>query len=201
MKKINILDYGSGNVGSVKNILEFLKFDFIISNSIQSIKDSSHIILQGVGAFGKSMEKIKKKIPLDVLEDEIINKKKPFLGICVGMQVLFNSSEEFGNFEGLGWLKGKVKKIKAKILPHVGWNEIEITKENALLRNLENNKDFYFVNSFHSIPDDKNIIISETKYEEKFCSAIQKDNIFAVQFHPEKSQLAGQIILKNFFSI
>tara|TARA_Y100001958_G_C20760392_1_gene240779 strand:- start:113 stop:556 length:444 start_codon:yes stop_codon:yes gene_type:complete len=147
------------------------------------------------------MEKIKKKIPLDVLEDEIINKKKPFLGICVGMQVLFNSSEEFGNFEGLGWLKGKVKKIKAKILPHVGWNEIEITKENALLRNLENNKDFYFVNSFHSIPDDKNIIISETKYEEKFCSAIQKDNIFAVQFHPEKSQLAGQIILKNFFSI
>ena len=147
------------------------------------------------------MEKIKKNIPLDVLEDEIINKKKPFLGICVGMQVLFNSSEEFGNFEGLGWLKGKVKKIKAKILPHVGWNEIEITKENALLRNLENNKDFYFVNSFHSIPDDKNIIISETKYEEKFCSAIQKDNIFAVQFHPEKSQLAGQIILKNFFSI
>ena len=94
------------------------------------------------------------------------------------MQVLFNSSEEFGNFEGLGWLKGKVKKIKAKILPHVGWNEIEITKENALLRNLENNKDFYFVNSFHSIPDDKNIIISETKYEEEFCSAIQKDNIF-----------------------
>ena len=201
MKKICILDYGSGNVGSVKNILEFLKFDFIISNSIQSIKDSSHIILPGVGAFGKSMEKIKKNIPLDVLEDEIINKKKPFLGICVGMQVLFNSSEEFGNFEGLGWLKGKVKKIKAKILPHVGWNEIEITKENALLRNLENNKDFYFVNSFHSIPDDKNIIISETKYEEKFCSAIQKDNIFAVQFHPEKSQLAGQIILKNFFSI
>ncbi len=201
MKKICILDYGSGNVGSVKNILEFLKFDFIISNSIQSIKDSSHIILPGVGAFGKSMEKIKKKIPLNVLEDEIINKKKPFLGICVGMQVLFNSSEEFGNFEGLGWLKGKVKKIKAKILPHVGWNEIEITKENALLRNLENNKDFYFVNSFHSIPDDKNIIISETKYEEKFCSAIQKDNIFAVQFHPEKSQLAGQIILKNFFSI
>ena len=201
MKKICILDYGSGNVGSVKNILEFLKFDFIISNSIQSIKDSSHIILPGVGAFGKSMEKIKKKIPLDVLEDEIINKKKPFLGICVGMQVLFNSSEEFGNFEGLGWLKGKVKKIKAKILPHVGWNEIEITKENALLRNLENNKDFYFVNSFHSIPDDKNIIISETKYEEKFCSAIQKDNIFGVQFHPEKSQLAGQIILKNFFSI
>jgi glutamine amidotransferase len=137
MKKICILDYGSGNVGSVKNILEFLKFDFIISNSIQSIKDSSHIILPGVGAFGKSMEKIKKKIPLDVLEDEIINKKKPFLGICVGMQVLFNSSEEFGNFEGLGWLKGKVKKIKAKILPHVGWNEIEITKENALLRNLD----------------------------------------------------------------
>ena len=109
MKKICILDYGSGNVGSVKNILEFLKFDFIISNSIQSIKDSSHIILPGVGAFGKSMEKIKKKIPLDVLEDEIINKKKPFLGICVGMQVLFNSSEEFGNFEGVGWRKGKVK--------------------------------------------------------------------------------------------
>ena len=128
MTRVCILDYGSGNVGSVKNILEFLKFDFIISNSIQSIKDSSHIILPGVGAFGKSMEKIKKKIPLNVLEDEIINKKKPFLGICVGMQVLFNSSEEFGNFEGLGWLKGKVKKIKAKILPHVGWNEIEITK-------------------------------------------------------------------------
>ena len=134
MKKICILDYGSENVGSVKNILEFLKFDFIISNSIQSIKDSSHIILPGVGAFGKSMEK-NKNIPLDVLEDEIIN-KKTFSGICVGMQVLFNSSEEFGNFEGLGWLKGKVKKIKAKILPHVGWNEIEITKENALLRNL-----------------------------------------------------------------
>ena len=199
--KVCILDYGSGNVGSVYNLLKRLDYNVKVSNESNNIKDSSHLILPGVGAFGASIEKIRSVIPVDTLEKEVTIKKKLFLGICGGMQVLADQGFEFGDHKGLGWIKGKVEKLNAKILPHIGWNNIEIKKKTPIFLNLKNHNDFYFVNSYALNVCDKNLVISETSYEKKFCSAVQKDNIFGVQFHPEKSQKAGEVIINNFLNL
>jgi len=199
--KVCILDYGSGNVGSVHNLLNRLDYDVKISNESFDIKNSSHLILPGVGAFGSSIEKIKKKIPVDLLNDEVQIKKKPFLGICIGMQVLADKGLEFGEHNGLGWIHGTVEKINNKILPHIGWNNVDIKKKSPIFSNLKNLEDFYFVNSYAFKVKDENFLISETMYGETFCSAVQKENIFGVQFHPEKSQKAGQVLINNFLNL
>ena len=143
-----------------------------------------------------------KSVPgmIDILNELVIGRKKPFLGICVGMQVLTESSEEFGHHEGLGWIKGKVQKLKSKMLPHIGWNEIIVKKDSKIFTGLKEHSDFYFVNSFYCNLNDKNLVIAETEYDEIFCSAFQKENIVGVQFHPEKSQKTGQILVANFLS-
>ena len=200
MIKVCILDYGSGNVKSVKNLLQHLKVKSTISKKNKAIKDSTHIILPGVGAFGESIKKLRKNIDINFLEKEVLKNKKPFLGICVGMQLLADTGEEFGIHKGLGWIKGKVIKLKSKILPHIGWNEISIKKKNLLFQEL-NEKDFYFVNSFHFDVKDKKLVLANTEYKNTFCSVVNKENIYGVQFHPEKSQLSGKQIIKNFLSI
>ena len=200
-QKVCVLDYGSGNVASVYNLLNRLSYDVKISNSSSDIKNSSHLILPGVGAFGASIEKIRTKIEIGLLEDEVKNKKKPFLGICIGMQILADKGFEFGEHDGLGWIEGTVKKLKAKVLPHIGWNNIKIKRQTPIFLNLKNMDDFYFVNSYAFNVKDKNLIISETNYENTFCSAVQKDNIFGVQFHPEKSQKTGQQLIHNFLKL
>ena len=199
--KVCILDYGSGNVASVYNLINRLGYDINISNKPTDIKKSSHLILPGVGAFGSSIKKIKSNISIDLLHDEVQVKKKPFLGICVGMQVLAEKGLEFGEHDGLGWIEGVVEKLSAKVLPHVGWNNIEIKKNSSIFKNIKNASDFYFVNSYALKVKDSNFIIAETTYENKFCSAVQKENIFGVQFHPEKSQKMGQLIIDNFLKI
>ena len=201
MKKICILDYGSGNVRSVYNLIKYLNYESIISNDSKEIKKSTHIILPGVGAFGAAMKKINEKISIEILEDEVINKKKPFLGICVGMQLLAEKSEEFGEHKGLGWIKGKVVKLKSKILPHVGWNNLVLTKKSSLFYGLDEKKDFYFVNSFHLMVKEKNLIMANTEYGEKFCSVVKKENIVGVQSHPEKSHKMGSILINNFLNL
>jgi glutamine amidotransferase len=201
MTKVCILDYGSGNVSSVKNLIDHLKFKCVISNKLEVLKKSTHIILPGVGAFGAAMKKIKQKIPFKTLENEVLNKNKPFLGICVGMQLLADKSQEFGNHKGFGWIKGDVKKIKTKKLPHIGWNDIVIKKNSSITNNLEIYKDFYFVNSFYFDPKENDYVVAITKYGHNFCSIVQKKNIIGVQFHPEKSQQAGQVIIKNFLKM
>ena len=201
MIKVCILDYGSGNIASVKNLLNHLNFKNVISNKIEIIKKSTHIILPGVGAFGAVMKKIKRNIPLKILENEVLIKNKPFLGVCVGMQVLADKSEEFGNHKGFGWIKGSIKKIRSNKLPHIGWNDIIVKRNSQILNNLEDYKDFYFVNSFYFDSKEKKDVVAETKYGHNFCSIIQKNNIIGVQFHPEKSQKAGQVILKNFLNM
>jgi len=201
MKKICILDFGSGNVGSVNNLIESLNYECKISNDPEIIEKSTHIILPGVGAFGAAIKKVKEKIPIKKLENEVFEKKKPFLGICVGMQLMAEKSEEFGEFDGLGWIEGRVKKIKSKILPHIGWNNIIIKKESRIFDGLNKKRDFYFVNSFHFNLKNKNLVLAETEYEEKFCSVFQKENIIGVQFHPEKSQESGKIFIKNFLNL
>lgn len=200
MKEVCILDYGSGNVGSVFNLIRNMKYKCNVSNDPKIIKKSTHIILPGVGSFGEAMKKIKKKLPLKIIEDEVLNKKKPFLGICVGMQVLAEKGEEFGIHVGLGWIKGRVKKIRAKKLPHIGWNNLLIKKKSLLVDGIQNNDDFYFVNSFYFEISEKKNIIANTKYHHSFCSVVQKQNIFGTQFHPEKSQNAGKKLIANFLN-
>ncbi len=201
--KVCILDYGSGNVKSVYNMLVNIGADVKVSNDKLKIKNSTHLILPGVGAFGSSMQKIHNNIPLDILENEVINNSKPFLGICVGMQVLVDYGLEFGKNKGLGWIKGKCDKlsVKKEPLPHVGWNNISINKNSKLFAELGDILDFYFVHTYAITPQKEDLISSKTFYENNFCSSIEKDNIFGVQFHPEKSHLAGKILMKNFLKI
>jgi len=200
--KICILDYGSGNVKSVFNLISFLGYNTEVSNEIKDIKSSTHIILPGVGAFGAAIKKIRSKLPLNELTYEVIQNKKPFLAICVGMQVLVEKGYENGEHSGLGWLPGSVNKIVTHNHPtlHIGWNSINIKKDSVLFQELEDVNDFYFVHSY-AVNTDEMFIISDTEYGDKFCSSVQKDNIYGVQFHPEKSQKSGQKLLQNFLSI
>lgn len=202
-KKVCVLDYGSGNVKSVYNMFLTLDCYVTISNEINEIKSSTHIVLPGVGAFGASMNKIKKKIPLDTLKKEIFQKNKPFLGICVGMQVLFEKGYEFEEHDGLCWIPGNIHKLDSKglSLPHIGWNNIKVKKREGLLKNINDDLDFYFVHSY-ALSDIKNKhAIGLTEYGQFFVSIVQKNNIYGVQFHPEKSQKAGALLLKNFLEI
>jgi glutamine amidotransferase len=202
-KKVCILNYGSGNIQSVYNLVRLLGVDVQVSNDQQIIEDATHFLLPGVGAFGPSMEKIKAEIPLDVLEKEVFENTKPFLGICVGMQVLADEGYEFGHFQGLGWISGKVKKLEAEglTLPHIGWNDLNMKGDLSLFKNWTGEIDFYFVHSYAFQPDHSEHVIATAVYGKEFCCAIRKDNIYGVQFHPEKSQKAGQALIKNFLEL
>lgn len=202
-KSVCILDYGSGNVKSVFNIFKFLGFKVSVSNEKESIINSSHLVLPGVGAFGSSMEKILNRIPIDILENEVINKGKPFLGICLGMQILADKGTEFGEFNGLGWIPGSVNQLDSKglPLPHMGWNEVNSLDNHVLFRGLNDIKDFYFVHSYAFQVVNELDVAAKTDYGTIFTSAVQKNNIHGVQFHPEKSQKAGQVVLMNFMDI
>jgi imidazole glycerol phosphate synthase glutamine amidotransferase subunit len=214
-KNISLIDFGAGNLHSVYKAFKFIGADVEITKDIGVIEKSDAVIFPGVGAFGAVMSSIKK----NNLQDIIIKSaksSKPFLGICVGMQVLFEDSEENPEEKGLGIFKGKVVRFKkAKTVPHIGWNSViarsEVTKQShnpengdeiassglRLSRNDMNR--FYFVHSYYVAPEDKNIIFAETEYDtEKFTSIIKKDNLLAVQFHPEKSGNAGLELLKEF---
>ncbi len=200
-KNINIciLDYGSGNVMSVLNAFLSLGYNATISNQNNIIINSSHIVLPGVGSYGSSMEKLKKKLDISIIQKQVHEIKKPFLGICVGMQLLSDFGNEFKNTKGLGWIQGHVDKINTKKkLPHIGWNKIKILKNSKLLDKINDKMYFYFVHSYrYNCKNEKNII-ANTEYDSFFPSIINLKNIFGVQFHPEKSQKAGLLLLKNF---
>ena len=201
-QKICILDYKSGNVGSVYNMTKYMNYTAVISNDEKDIKQSTHLILPGVGSFSRAMKNINSLLPLKIIEKEIFDNKKPFLGICVGMQVLASKGFEYGENIGLGWIDGEVNILDSKKLPlpNIGWNEIIINEKSKLTDNLEGLKDFYFVHSYKMDPKDKLHINAYTEYGEKFCSIVNSNNIFGVQFHPEKSQKSGMKLLSNFFN-
>jgi glutamine amidotransferase len=201
--KICILDYGSGNVGSAFNILSVLTERVVVSNRAEDIMSASHLVLPGVGAFGAAMKKINEKLPVKLLKEEVLSKGKPFLGICVGMQVLADKGFEFGECQGLGWIAGQVKALDSHglTLPHIGWNNIEIKNQIPLLDRLGEKPDFYFLHSFVFNVGDNANIAARAEYGDKFNAVIFKDNIFGVQFHPEKSQKAGKILLQNFINL
>ncbi len=201
--RICILDYGSGNVRSLHNALKSLGLNSKISNEVSSITDATHLVLPGVGGFSASMEKINDLLPLDVIRLQI-SKGKPFLGICVGMQVLCAIGYEHGETLGLNYFEGNIVRFPESTLPvpHVGWNNVAYKPQSALFQKMVANPDFYFVHSFFlDMPTDRPEVAAFTDYILSFPSAIEKDNIFGVQFHPEKSQKNGKILLRNFAGI
>ncbi len=204
-KRVVILDYGCGNVRSVFNAFRTLECDVKISNECQNIQDATHIILPGVGAFAECKTGLYNFNLVELLQKEVIEKGKPFLGICVGMQALATLGKEFGEHQGLDWITGVVDKIdtsKSKLpLPHIGWNELSIIKSNPLFEGIEPGTTFYFVHSFQFRPKDDSVVSSFCDYGVQVTASVQRDNIFGVQFHPEKSQSAGIRLLKNFTRI
>ena len=196
MNKIVIIDYNSGNIKSLGNMLSYLGCNYILSNKKEDILSASKLIFPGQGHFAQAMDNLEKSGLIDTIKTSI-NKGIDFLGICLGLQILFEKSEEAPNIEGLGIIKGEVKKFKIGKTPQVGWNKIETTKNNGFL----DNDYFYFVNSYYVEPKDKNIVSSYTNYEIEFCSSIQKDNLCAVQFHPEKSSIAGVNFFKKWLEL
>lgn len=203
MKRVCILDYGSGNVRSVLNLIASIEGNVVISHDAGEIKRASHIVLPGVGAFASTMRKMRETLPMDGLEQAALVEKKPFLGICVGMQVMATRGVEFGEHAGLGWVPGTVEHLKADNLPlpHVGWNNVTCRRSSPLLAGFENGADFYFVHSFAFHVDPQEHVVATTEYGNEFCSVVQRENLFGVQFHPEKSQRAGLRLMKNFLSL
>lgn len=201
--RVCILDYGTGNVRSVFNLVSLFCPDTVVSNEAQKLEDATHLILPGVGAFGSAMQKIRANLPLELVEDLVIRRGKPFLGICVGLQVLANRGTEFGDFEGLGWIPGVTDRLPVENLPlpHIGWNNILVRKESPLLTGLDDTSDFYFVHSFAFRPENPAHVVAETNYGVDFACMLQRDNIHGVQFHPEKSQEAGRRLMENFTAI
>ena len=202
---IVIIDYNMGNIRSVTKAFKKLNAPFVVSNNAGDIKKASHLVLPGVGAFGDGMKNLENLNLIPLLEEQVLTKKRPFLGICVGMQLLASEGTEHGNHQGLGWIKGVVRRFnvneKQYKVPHIGWNDITIKKKQPLFEDIENGSDFYFVHSYHLAPDDKNVIAATCDYGEEFVAAIQQENIFGLQFHPEKSQASGIQIIKNFIGI
>ena len=184
--KIVIIDYNSGNIKSLGTMLDYLGCKYILSNNKEEILSANKIIFPGQGHFKQAMENLSQSGLIETIK-ESINNGIDFLGICLGLQILFEKSEEAPNVQGLGVLKGEVKKFQNEKTPQVGWNKISTTQNNSFLKD----DFFYFVNSYYVVPEDKKIISSITNYGIPFCSSIQKGNLTAVQFHPEKSSDAG----------
>jgi len=205
---IVILDYGVGNLGSIQNMILRAGGESIISSDLDLIASAKGFILPGVGTFDHGMEKLKSSGMLDILESRVIKHGVPILGICLGMQMLFNNSEE-GDIPGLGWIDGSVQKFKfekqnplKKIkIPHMGWNIVTPKVSQSLFKGFEDDVRFYFVHSYHVVCNDKENILATTQYGYNFTSSVCKNNIYGAQFHPEKSHRFGMNLFKNFMEI
>lgn len=202
IRKVCILDYGSGNVASVRNSFQRLDIETVVSNEPTDILHSSHLVLPGVGAFKASMDKINAKLPLKEIYSQI-SLGKPFLGICVGTQALAETGFEFGSYPGLGLFPGsEVIELPVDVpRPHVGWNSIEVLVNHPILSGIENGADFYFVHSYFISKIEESNFIAQCDYGIKFPAIVAKDNLIGVQFHPEKSQNNGDRVLKNFVEL
>ncbi len=197
---ITVVDYGMGNLRSVAKALEKVGLEVKVSSKPEDIKNAKGIVVPGVGAFGDAMHNLDR---LNLLQPVLsaINEGKPYLGICLGLQILFEYGYEFGQHEGLGILKGKVIRFENREgykVPHMGWNQVWIKQKEGLFSGIKEGEYYYFVHSFYAVPQDEKDTASITDYVVDFCSAVQKDNVWAVQFHPEKSQKAGLKLLENF---
>jgi glutamine amidotransferase len=200
---VAIIDYDAGNIKSVEKAIEYLGEKTIITRDPEEILNADHVILPGVGAFGDAMDKLESYGLVEVIR-QVTEKKTPFLGICLGLQLLFNESEESPGVKGLGILEGKIKRIPNKEglkIPHIGWNSLELSGSGRLFAGLSSGCYVYFVHSYYLEAAHSEEVAAATEYGTHIHAAVEKDNIFACQFHPEKSSDTGLTILKNFIHI
>lgn len=200
---IGIIDYDAGNIKSVEKAIQYLGDEAVVSRDPQVLLNAEKVILPGVGSFGQAMENLHKYELVPVIE-EIIEKKTPFLGICLGLQLLFESSEESPGVKGLGVLEGEIRKIPSAPglkIPHMGWNSLEIKNEGRLFRGIPQNTYVYFVHSYYLKARDEKIVKASTEYSTCIHASVEKGNVFACQFHPEKSSAVGLRILRNFVEL
>jgi glutamine amidotransferase len=202
MKRVSLINYGGGNERSMINSLERIGVDVVFSSDIQEIRNCDSLIFHGVGSYAGVMSALDKSVGVDNLRDLVIS-GVPFLGVCVGMQILTEVGLEFGKHEGLNLLPGKTVPIKdAPMLPHIGWNNLELVSSDCpLLSGISSDMDFYFVHSYAVDLLDKELVKAECNYGSSFAAVIQSNNIFGVQFHPEKSHEPGNLVLRNFLSL
>ncbi len=199
-----IVDYDVGNLRSVQKAFERVGASAVVERDAEKISSAKALVLPGVGAFAECMNNLRGFGLLEAVKD-FISSGRPFLGICVGYQLLFEKSEEFGDSTGLGIFKGKCVKFRTPAssghkIPHMGWNQVENKNKSRLLEGIEDGSDFYFVHSYYPVPEE-DIVTSQTEYGEVFASSVERGNIFATQFHPEKSQRVGLKVLENFARI
>lgn len=208
---ISIIDYDAGNIKSVEKAIQFLGEDVRITRDKNEILEADRVIMPGVGAFGLAMEKLRSYGLEDVIH-QYVSTGKPFLGICLGLQLLFDESEESPGVKGLGLIKGKITKIPTEYkadngntmtqkVPQIGWNSIEINPSSSLFKGISDGSYVYFVHSYYLTADNSDEVAAKTYYGTEIHAAVEKDNIFATQFHPEKSSDVGLKILKNFISL
>ena len=196
---ITIIDYKSGNIRSISNGFRKLNCDVEVTSDVEKIANADHLVLPGVGAFGEAMSNIE---PFKDVIYEYVNEDKPFLGICLGQQLFMSDSEESPNVKGLGFFKGSVKYLPVSDLkiPHMGWNKLKVTNNSPILEGIDG-KYFYFLHSYHTVPEDPDIIAGTTDYGGEVVAALSRNNLFSTQFHPEKSGRDGLKILKNFINL
>lgn len=195
---VAIIDYGVGNLRSVEKAFTAMDCEAIVSGDESVLRTAQRLVLPGVGAFAACMKALKER-GFDRLVTERANEGTPVLGVCVGMQLLFDESEEFGSTPGLGLLRGSVRRFGDDlVVPHVGWNRIQQRRPHALFEGIENGSFCYFVHSYYCRPKDETVVAGETEYGSRYASVVAQGNICGVQFHPEKSQAVGLRMLKNF---
>ena len=206
---VTIVDYNSGNISSVINSFKEVAKDKVnieVTSDLNKIKLSDKVVLPGQGSFKSCVDALNNISGLvETLNEFAINNKKPLLGICVGLQMFADIGYEESETKGLGWISGKVSKVDNKQgkfkLPHIGWNEIDIVKKSQIYKGIENKSHMYFVHSYEFIPEDKNVISATTDYSSKIVCSVEKENLFGVQFHPEKSDKTGLKIIGNFINL
>jgi glutamine amidotransferase len=202
---IAIIDYGMGNLRSVQKAFEKVGFEARVTADPADLRDAEKLVLPGVGAFKDCMDNLREGGFIEPIRRHV-ESGRPFLGICLGLQLLFSESEEFGRHQGLGIIPGKVVRFPGDLrvagdelkVPHMGWNQIRLRQDAPLFRSVADGSAVYFVHSYYVIPDDPTVVAAVTDYGIEFCSAIRRDNVMATQFHPEKSQQVGLHILRNF---
>ena len=205
MSLVAIIEYGAGNLDSVARAVEYCGGSPLVTHDAKDIRKASHIILPGVGSFASGMRNLRARGYESELNEQVKVNGVPFLGICLGMQFLATLGTESEEMHGLGWIEGSVIRLSSQLpyekIPHMGWNCINKSNESPLLAGIESSKDFYFVHSYHFVTDDKADVLTTTPYCGSFTSSVARENIFGVQFHPEKSQRGGFQLLKNFLAM
>lgn len=202
--RVTIVDYGICNIDSVRRAVEELGATPVIADEPRALGGATRIILPGVGAFPDGMRNLRERRLLEPLREAVVVSGVPTLGICLGMQLLATKGFEVAEVDGLGWIPGEVRRLKpsnGERVPHIGWNELTVERESPLLDGVPSGKDFYFVHSYHFAPATETDVIGTTPYCGRFVAAVQRGNVFGVQFHLEKSQRAGFQVLHNFLTL